>query len=177
VQRAGQRGTGIAKTVGREASRVAGGGALFDGPLGSAMGGRLRSMMGGRMGHLASAGIASLVSGNRNSFSNLRNKAEGKVGALSPLRSNQQSWSDLIEVLTVLSDIKTEELNSALVALQLSNYEAVTATVTKAIGELAPELMKSIRVDEDLYNSISRQLRAEMRMERERFGRLRDGMR
>jgi hypothetical protein len=53
----------------------------------------------------------------------------------------------------------------------------IAKTLAEAIGESADQLLKTIHVDDVLYSNISRRLRADLRIDRERFGRLRDGMR
>jgi hypothetical protein len=133
------------------------------------------SLMGGGFGLLMGGG--SPLGGKQHTYQDVRNKAEAAVPATSALRSDQRAWGDMINLLVAVSDLKSEELKAAVAGLHVRTNQAVTESIAEAVGGTAEALLKTIRVDDALYSNISRRLRADMRIDRERFGRLRDGMR
>ena len=132
------------------------------------------SGLGGGVGFLMGLGGGSLLSGGRrNTYQDLRNKAEAAVPPTSSLRSDPRAWNDMMTLLDAVSRMKSAELDAAVIGVEA----LIAKTLADAIGESADQLLKTIHVDDVLYSNISRRLRADMRIDRERFGRLRDGVR
>ena len=83
------------------------------------------------------------------------------LSPMSPLRKSEY-WDDLVKLLAECFRVTTKEL---------------TAYTDKTTKDLHAKVVAEIQVDEVLYSNTSRRLRTDMRIDRERFGRLRDGTR
>jgi hypothetical protein len=149
----------VSKQVNKQVNKLMGGGSRSGGSMVSGA-----ALLGGGLGMLL-GGASLLGGGHQNSYQDLRNKAEAVVPPQSQLRSDQTTWSQLIALLDAISRMKSEELNAAIIGMQLHTSES------------GADLLEAARLDEELYANIVRRLRADMRIDRERFGRLRDGMR
>lgn len=110
-----------------------------------------------------------------------------QVNMSSPLRADPQMWTDLMTLLEKYSAVTAEthrkQTELAIAQSMLATDETMRTInqavedTNKAMGKALSQLLNHIRVDETLYSNIVRRLRADLRIDRERFGRLRDGMR
>ena len=99
-----------------------------------------------------------------------------QVTASSPLHADPRMWTDLMAVLEKFSAVAAESHRNQ-TELAIAQSLLATDETLQTMGESLGRLLKDIRVDEELYSNISRRLRADMRIDRERFGRLRDSTR
>lgn len=99
------------------------------------------------------------------------------ISPMSPLLKSDQ-WEDLVKVLAecvrLATKASTSHTNETVKAATESTKSEVLAVVR---GKVRKEILAEVQVDEVLYSNTSRRLRADMRIDRERFGRLRDGTR
>jgi hypothetical protein len=110
-----------------------------------------------------------------------------QINMSSPLRANPQMWTDLMAVLEkyskIMADSHRKQTELAIGQSVLSTDETMRTVdraveqTNKTMAESLAQLHAYIQVDEKLYSNILRRLRADLRIDRERFGRLRDGMR
>lgn len=86
----------------------------------------------------------------------------------SPLKHSEY-WQDLMTLLAEAFQQSTKEIGA-------SAAEAIKH-VDKAVADAKTDVQKWVLTDEEPYSNISRRLRTDMRVDRERFGRLRDDLR
>jgi hypothetical protein len=99
------------------------------------------------------------------------------ISPMSPLVKSDQ-WEDLVKVLAECVRLATRASTSHTNETVKAATESTKIEVLKEVRDkVRKEIIAEVHVDEVLYSNTSRRLRADMRIDRERFGRLRDGTR